>query len=98
MEKLTKKQRHKIYKEALDKIMTDNYTCGCEALFSSTDYMRPLWIHYHKLQFIFPEFNLFKPSKDVTGRWWSSDANTLTDLDFENRTLALMFCIEMTRP
>lgn len=97
MKQLTKKQRHKIYKEALDKIMNDTYMCGCEALFSCTDLMRPIYIHYHELEFIFPEFDLFKPSKNVAGRWWSSNENILTDIDFENRTLALMFCIEMTR-
>lgn len=58
--RLTKKQRHEIYKKAYKKVK-GNYMCGCEALFSSLFPDKVLIYDYYKMMDLyFPEYYLFK--------------------------------------
>jgi hypothetical protein len=93
MKKLTKKQRHDIYNKVLkmNYRKKERYRLGfcimaSEVLFGSSAGL-------HKINDkLFPEFFLFKPDSCLWWWWgkYSWDNN-------DQRQLALMFCIEMTK-
>lgn len=94
MKKLTKKQRHEIYKNAY--IISADGTCGCKALFSQLyECNEVLYLHYKKMEFMFPEYNLFRPENMGTLFRWFSELNDKTEI--AQRQTAFLFCIEMTK-
>ena len=94
MKKLTKKQRHEIYKKA--HALTKDGMCGCEALFSTLlDTKTNLFPHYGYMSKIFPEYYLFKPpvKTSIDERWFNGEL----DEQIKERQIAILFCIEITR-
>ena len=101
MEKLTKKQRHEIYKKALDKYdyFNSKYNAGvlggCEAIncIINGHFSQDNEVITKKY---FPEFFLFK---DATSEYMWLDLHEYEAMNtrIEFIKLVLMFCIEMTR-
>lgn len=92
MKQLTKEQRNKIYKIAYRK-MKGNYTCGCEALFSSLFPSEKGYIGYIyvRMHFYFPEYYLFKRGNiSYKNRWFEGKD------EVKQREIAFLLCIEMT--
>jgi hypothetical protein len=85
MEKLTKKQRHKIYKKSYELIKNDTYSFICATIsdFCVNEYN-------------FPELFVFKDNDNFA---WLSDENGFyfTEMYFKTiREIVLEFCIAMT--
>lgn len=87
--KYTKKQRHEIYKRALNE---KNFDAGlCYALLDAAKECGGSW-ESHKL---FPEFFLFRTSENPKYDYWYGDA--IKGIGNEIREIVLEFCIEMTK-
>lgn len=95
---LTKKQRNRIYKLALQDLKHRNLVSfstysTCDALTRSYNKVYKNHIFYHSVKYSFPEFYLFEPCKDDERDgifWWNR-------YHFEERETCLLFCIEMTK-
>lgn len=101
MKKLSKKQRHEVYKKAVSIVETGS--CGCYALFSIL-YPNKVCIRifYKNTGYYFPEYYLFKPDDINYGdRWFEYSHIKRGNIDHDSaakhRTLALQLCIEMTK-
>lgn len=93
MKKLNKKQRHKIYKKALNVLQENSHFWGaweikgiCHALMYCA---YPKEISYETLKLLncFPEFALFESETGI-GFWFDG---------LKERETVLTFCIEMTK-
>lgn len=95
MEKLTKKERHEIYKKAYEK-MKGTFMCGCEALFTSLfPKEKTVYQYYSAMELYFPEYYLFKRRDVKFNHRWFDDNNGLVEI--AQRETAFELCIEMTR-
>ena len=87
--KLTPKQRAKIYLKASEEIDKNKYNYSCEALQKIGKIKRRDYSYSEMLQNFFPEFYLFKPSEDIESwRLWFDNKNT-------ERIIALLFAYQM---
>lgn len=99
MEKLTKKQRHEVYKKALDIIENSHirrrddtlYVQGLLGICSAISDITRSHNCYSEMDFHYPELWLFRPTENQTqNSKWSG-------CTYKIRRVILMFCIEMTR-
>lgn len=103
MKKLTKKQRHEIYKNALNELIrfkdTAKWNYGiCHFIQQVSGYNKDKApCAYEDRAFGYPEFDLFFENEgDAFFYFYETIDYHLYNL-FEIRQLILMFCIEMTR-
>ncbi len=90
---MTIKQRHKIYKKALELLLeakNEFYLCWI------IDFAHKGGKHKNAIvcwtvRAMFYEFDLFEPTNFNTYHWWPWD-------DKDSRITVLLFCIEMTKP
>lgn len=95
---LTKKERHKIYKQVLNNLnigIYPLYVCG--HLKKSTPELYNLYyntsISSSKIcEKYFPEFWSFRPDRYIANNWWEYD-----NVGNNSRKAALEFCILMTK-
>lgn len=92
MKKLTKAQRHEIYKKVLSADLS-KYRYPAGLCFSLLHAIGDMHSSSKMVEILFPEFALFIPSEKVL-----HDNYPLWFHDNKERDLCLMFCIEMTRP
>lgn len=91
--KLTKKQRHEIYKECLKHhlmLEQSSYVFLCHLISGKSN------MQNFKMIDEFPEFSLFQPIYVNFGDAWF-DGNYDGDIIKEHQRVILQFCIEMTK-
>lgn len=92
MTKFTKKQRHELYKAALERIVTRKNNYGCDALHEVANDSTQETILYAEIITVFPEFRRCKPiDRKHFQSWWP-------DGDVSARIDAFEKCIRQTRP
>ena len=99
---MNKRQRNKIYKNALEFYEAPNYDTSCYLCWAISIAERG---YKGKLNFdLYPEFTLFTPTEDgvYPGAWYAYDSeyNNMGYMDKavkDHQILVLMFCKEMTK-
>lgn len=97
MKKFTRQQRHQVYMEALDRIVTNKNSFICDALYSTTKDLfyagrNPRKFPYSETVDAFPEFAKQKPNDlEKYDAWWPHK-------DVATRIKVLEKCIRQTRP
>ena len=94
MKKLTKKQRHEIYKKVLNNSYPSYLFSSCGLCFDLLSEVDDVTFKSSNAIILFPEFGLFKPNSLINNIWWEEYDE---ELNQDNRRICLMFCIEMTR-
>lgn len=92
MEKLTRKERRRVYLKAAKMFITEesspSYVCGELERIGNIE-RTPNIRYADMVKILFPEFELFRPNDDDYV-WWTDD-------EFILRQTALLFCAEMCK-
>lgn len=97
MKKLTIKQKHNIYKAALEEFYSDDAFCGfmCFCIKLALLHKNDIRITDEEFKILFPEFMSFKPKRLYCKNVWF---NTGSKQGYNKRIKILEACIEMTKP